>query len=727
MKPEIKKFIKIFSISLGVGVLFLAIVFLGMIFGLWGGIDDLDIDSLVLNQNSVILYVDSQTGEEKELAQISASENRVWADIEDIPVNLQTAFIAIEDERFMQHNGFDLLRTTKATFTYLGNKIIGRDDIAFGGSTITQQLIKNITGERDQTPIRKIREISRAISLEKNMEKTDILELYLNCIYLANGCNGVQTASKVYFDKDVSELTLAECASIAGITKNPSAYDPLNNPNNNRERRKLVLSKMLELGYISQQEYDSAVAEEIVVAKKSSAATERGTTSYFVDQVISEVSKALQEKGYSETLANNLIYSGGLKIYSTCNPDVQDAVEKYYSNEKNFKTGVQSAITVVDVETGGIVGIAGGVGKKTGSLTLNRASQSPRQPGSTIKPLAAYAPAIERGVITPADIYQDVAKSYGGWTPRNYDYSYRGPVDIRTAVRRSLNTIPVSIINEMGAQVSYDFLTNNLGFTTLVESREIDGKIYSDIGLSQLALGGLTDGMTTMEMAAAYASFANGGIYHRPHSYTKVCDKEGNVILENDVPAIVAMKSSTAYIMTQMLKEVVSSGTGAGATVSRANYTAGKTGTTSENNDRWFAGYTPYYSAAIWYGYDTPQEIYVSGNPCIPAFRSIMNDAHSKLSDTSKGMSRPSDVISVSYCVTTGCRASETCPETDTYYFASGNLPGYCTSEHLEEKTEEGEEGAEGEGNETDAEGEDIPDAPLNSGETASQIVTPTE
>ncbi len=721
MNQETKKFIKIFLITMGVGLGVLALMFLGMIFGLWGGIDDLDIDNLVLNQNSVILYTDEATGEEKELSHISASENRVWVDIEDIPVNLQTAFISIEDERFMEHNGFDLLRTTKATFTYLGNKLIGKNDIAFGGSTITQQLIKNITGERDQTPIRKIREISRAISLEKKMEKTDILELYLNCIYLANGCNGVQTASRVYFDKDVSELTLAECASIAGITKNPSAYDPLNNPNNNKSRRGLVLGKMLELGYISKQDYETAMAEEIEVAKESSKIEERGTTSYFVDQVISEVLRDLQAQGYSETLASNLIYSGGLKIYSTCNPDVQNAVEKYYSDESNFKTGVQSAITVVDVSTGGIVGIAGGVGKKTGSLTLNRASQSPRQPGSTIKPLSAYAPAIERGVITPADIYQDVAKTYGGWTPRNYDHAYRGPVDIRSAVRRSLNTIPVSIINEMGAQVSYDFLTQNLGFTTLVESRDIDGKIYSDIGLSQLALGGLTDGVTTTEMAAAYASFANGGIYHKPHSYTKVCDKEGNIILSTNIVGITAMKPSTAFIMTQMLKEVVSGGTGGGAAVSRANYTAGKTGTTSDNNDRWFAGYTPYYSAVIWYGYDTPQEIQVSGNPCIPAFRTIMNEAHSKLSSTSKGISRPSDVISVTYCTATGYRASEKCKETDSYYFLSSNVPKYCTDEHIEE-TEEAE-GEEAEGEETESE-ETEPQAPtVNS----SQIVTPTE
>lgn len=710
MKPYTKKFLKIFIISLLVITLVLGVALGGAVLGFWGGIDGLDIEALTLNQNTQIVYLDPDTGEEKVLQRINAAENRDWVNIENIPEDLQNAFIAIEDERFMEHRGYDILRTTKATLTYIGNKLLGKSGASLGGSTITQQLIKNITGDNDRTPMRKIREISRASALEKQLEKEEILELYLNCIYLSRGCNGVQTAAKKYFDKDVSELTLAECASIAGITQNPAAYDPIANPKDNKKRQELVLGKMLELGYISQEEYAEAVEEELAVVETASGEGDTNTNSYFVDQVICEVLEDLKEMGYSETLAHKIVYSSGAKIYSTYNPHVQKAVEDYYENEKNFpNSGVQSAITVVDVRTGGVVGIAGGIGEKNASLTLNRASQSPRQPGSSIKPIAAYAPAVENNKITPGSIFADESKSYGGWTPRNYDHSYRGNVDVASAVRSSLNTVPVEIIDRMGAQVSYDFLVDKLGITTLVERREVDGKIYSDIGLSQLALGGLTDGVTTYEMAAAYAPFANGGIYYKPHTYTEVRDKEGNVILSPDRSGRIAMKKSTAYTMTGMLREVVSSGTGAGATVSGPKYTAGKTGTTSDNKDRWFVGYTPYYSAAIWYGYDTPKEIYVSGNPCIPAFRSIMNSAHSALSDRGRYIDN-NGLIAISCCTHSAMRATGDCPHTTLSYFDSDDLPAYCNSSHkgfltlTPEEEEEEEEGTEAEGEDEETE-----------------------
>lgn len=705
MKHYVGRFFKIFAITIASFILVAIIALAGAIFGLWGSIDELDVETLTLNRNSVIVYTDPETGEEKELQRVESAENREWIDIEKIPVNLQNAFIAIEDERFMEHSGFDFLRTTKATLTYIGNKLIGKSGASLGGSTITQQLIKNVTGENDQTPVRKIREISRAVALEKELDKSQILELYLNCIYLSRGCNGVQTASRTYYGKNVSELTLAECASIAGITQNPAAYDPISNPDNNKWRQELVLGKMLELEYITQSEYDAAIAEQLDVLDADEADMGRGkTNSYFVDQIITDVQKDLQAQGYSETLASKMVYSGGLKIYTSYKPEIQEIVEEYYSNANNFPgSGVQSAITVIDVQTGQIVGIAGGIGEKNASLTLNRASSSPRQPGSTIKPIAAYAPALENNVITPGSVYEDQPRTYNGWTPRNYDYSYRGKVDVRRAVRSSLNTIPVEIIDDMGAQKSYDFLTQKLGFTTLVQSRDVNGKIYSDIGLSQLALGGLTDGMTTVEMAAAYSAFANGGIYYKPHTYTEVRDSEGNILLANDTSGQVAMKASTAFLMTQMLREVVTSGTGGGAAVSGVSYTAGKTGTTSDNNDRWFVGYTPYYAAAIWYGYDIPKEIYASGNPCIPVFRNIMNDIHRTLDDTSRRMSVPDDVVYISYCTYTGLRASGGCP-TDSFYFSRDNIPRYCGSTHPgyepeeEEKEEEGEGDEEGDG-----------------------------
>lgn len=683
MKHYVKKFIKIFIITFILFAFAVCTAFGGAVLGYWGSFDDFDVESLTLNQNSVIVYDDPNTGEEVELQKINASENREWVGIQEIPENLQKAFISIEDERFMEHKGYDLPRTFKATFVWMWGKVTGKKGASFGGSTITQQLIKNVTGENDQTPVRKIREISRAVAVEKQMDKNQILEMYLNCIYLSHGCNGVKTAAETYFGKEVKDLTLAECASIAGITQNPAAYDPIDNPDNNKKRQQTVLTKMKELGYITEDEFDTALNEELKIKKDGSGDKDKiQTNSYFVDQVIADVIRDLQVMGYSENLANKIVYGGGVKIKAAYNPEIQEIVEKYYSKESNFYgSGIQSAITVIDVKTGQVVGIAGGIGEKTASLTLNRASQAPRQPGSTIKPIAAYAPALEYGEITPCSVYEDEAKSYNGWVPRNYDYSYRGSVDVRTALRKSLNTTPVEIIDDMGAQKSYDFLTQKLGVTTLVQSKEINGKIYTDVGLSQLALGGLTDGMTTLEMAAAYSSFANGGVYNKPYTYINVTDKNGNVIIESDRSSSVAMNESTAYIMTQMLKDVVSSGTGVGAAVSNASYTAGKTGTTSENNDRWFVGYTPYYAAAVWYGYDTPKEIQVSSNPCIPVFRSIMTSAHNTLSDRSRRDVRPDDVITVNYCAYTGLRASSSCPAV-SYYCGTENTPAYCSGSH---------------------------------------------
>ena len=684
MKHYIKKFLLIFSITLIIGLLVAGIAFGGAVMGYWGGAEGLDIDSLTLQQNSDIVYTDKKTGEEVVLHSLSSNENRVWVDIDKTPVYLQNAFVSIEDERFYDHNGFDIKRTAKATFTWLGNKITGKSGSAsLGGSTITQQLIKNITGDNDQTPARKIKEISRAVSLEKQMDKDQILELYLNCIYLSHGCNGVQTASRTYFGKDVSQLSLAECASIAAITQHPSLYDPIDNPEKNTERRNVVLGKMFELGYISQDEYNSAASEVLKTVDSSASGSDSdktGATSYFVDQVILDVLRDLQNQGYSKALANRILYSGGVKIYTDYDPEVQGIVEEYYKNTKNFPdSSAQSAIVVIDTKTGRIAGIAGGIGEKEGSLTLNRAT-SPRQPGSSIKPISVYAPAIDNGTIAPGSVIEDKAKSYNGWTPRNSDYKYRGPVDIRRAVRTSLNTVPVEILSKMGVQTSYDFLTKKLGISTLVESREINGQIFTDLGYSQLALGGLTDGATTLEMAASYCIFPNEGVYNRPYTYTEVKDKDGNVIVASDRTSHEAISSSTAYIMSQMLKEVVDSGTGVGAAVSSGNFTAGKTGSTTENKDRWFVGFTPNYAAAIWYGYDTPKEINLSYNPCVPVFRNIMSKVD-KTAASKGSITKPSGVVQINYCSYTGMRATSNCPSF-SYYGASDNMPKYCTGKH---------------------------------------------
>ncbi len=729
MKQTVKKFLLIFSLTLLIGLIILGIIFAGAVFGLWGG-GDIDVDGLTMHQNTTLYYLDPETGEEKVLDTIASQENRVWVDLKDTPKHLQQAFVAIEDERFYEHNGYDIRRTAKATLSWIGKKITGRSGAAsLGGSTITQQLVKNITGERDQTAARKIQEISRATAIEKKLSKDEILELYLNCIYLSQGINGVQTAADLYFDKNVKDLSLAECASIAGITQFPSLYDPFVNPDKNKERQEIVLGKMLELGYIDQAEYEKAKKEPLKFAKpKGNADTEEirpeGITSYFVDQVIRDVIEGLKEKGYTAKLAEKMLYSGGLKIYTTCNPLAQKTLEEYYAKTSNFPNeGIQSAMAITDVKTGAVVGIVGGIGKKEGSLTLNRAT-SPRQPGSTIKPVAVYAPAIEKGLITPASVYVDKETSYGEWTPRNYDHSYRGSVSVRSALRSSLNTIPVQILNEMGAEEGYNFLSKKLGITTLVKSRKIDGKVYSDIGLSQLALGGLTDGVTAIEMAAAFSAFANDGFYHTPYTYTEVKDKEGKVILTSKRQSWQAMKPSTAFVMHKMLQEVVSSGTGGGASISGFQ-TAGKTGTTSDNNDRWFIGYTPYYSAAVWYGYDIPKEISVSGNPCIPVFRNIMTTIHSKMDLEHRDVERPDDVISLSYCPLTGKQHTEECPtEPDSFYFVKGNTPGSCTSDHADYVPPEEEEGEGEEGEDT--EGAENGDGTSTPGTGAGTSSTPT-
>lgn len=697
MKHYVKRFLLIFSITLLIGLLLFGVLLCGAVFGYWGNVDDLDLESLTLRQNSSIVYIDPDSGEEKELQSLNQKENRVWVDLKDTPENLRYAFVSIEDERFYEHHGFDLKRTAKATMTWVFDKITRRSGGAsLGGSTITQQLIKNITGEDDQTPARKIREISRAVALEKEMDKDQILELYLNCIYLSQGCSGVQTAARQYFDKDAAALSLAECASIAGITQYPSMYDPFVNPEKNKERQELVLSKMLELGHISREEYDAAVTETLHFADPNKKEEEKraasGTTSYFVDQVMRDVLNDLKKQGYSDTLANKILYSGGVRIYSTYHPRIQKILETYFENTKNFPSGgAQSAMSICDVQTGQVVGIVGGIGEKPGSLTLNRAT-SLRQPGSTIKPIGVYAPALDRGLITAGSIYNDKATSYGGWTPRNYDFRYRGKVDVRAAVRSSLNTVPVEILNKMGVQNSYDFLTQKLGLTTLVESREVDGKIYTDIGLSQLALGGLTDGTNTVEMSAAFAAFANNGIYHKPYTYTEVKDKDGNIIVSSDRSFQQAMKPSTAYIMTKLLEEVVERGTGRGAAVSGTR-TAGKTGTTSENNDRWFVGYTPNYAAAVWYGFDTPKEITTSANPCIPVFKGVMNQVQKTVTER-REIVKPDDVVSVSYCTYTGLRATSSCPS-DTFYYSKDNIPAYCGSSHPGYTPEAAEDSAE--------------------------------
>ena len=702
--PYTRIFVKFFSVTIGIGALLLLIVSVCSFLGLFGGVDDLDIEALTLDYSSQICYIDDE-GNERTYTTISSEQNRIWVDSEEIPQDMKDAFVAIEDERFFTHKGFDIRRTAKAFFVFVKNKIT-RQPTTFGGSTITQQLVKNITKQSERTAARKIREISRAVNLEKKLEKDEILELYLNSIYLSQGCNGVQAASHKFFGKPVAELNLAECASIAGITQYPSLYDPLINPEKNKEKQELVLRKMLELEYITQEEHDEAVAFELKFTEFDPDELATGViNSYFTDHIINEVMDDLVEIGYSETMASKMLYSGGLRIISTIDPNVQAAAEEVFENKENFpntagENHAQASILIMDPYTGGIKGLVGGIGKKTGNLVLNRATQTLRQPGSTIKPIGVYAPAFEKGIINPADIYQDKAISYGEWTPRNYDHKYSGNVSVRVALRKSLNTIPVQILDEMGADYSYNFLTRKLGITSLVKNEtNSEGKVFSDIGLSQLALGGLTHGVSVLELTAAYAPFANRGIYTEPHCYTEVYDAKGNKILSVEPEVRMAMSEQAAYVTSMLLKEVVTSGTGGGAQLASGMFTAGKTGTTSDNHDRLFVGYTPHYVASVWYGYDTPRPISAYGNPCIPAWKSVMTKINA---DKEKISPRtPVGVKYASYCTLTGDLPGEYCgEEVSSCWFITDNMPKkVCKNKHkpkeeekIEGETEEPEE-----------------------------------
>lgn len=625
------------------------------------------IDGFTLDQTSVIYYEDPKTGQDVVLRKLYGGANRTWVKYEDIPKNLIHACIAIEDKRFEDHQGVDWVTTLKACV----KMFLGRGEA--GGSTITQQLVKNITGRDEVTVRRKLVEIFSALELEKKYTKKQIMELYLNVIALGENCEGVESASQVYFGKSVSELDLAECAALIGITNNPSIYDPYINADKNKERQVIILDQMLEQKYITQEQHDTAVAEELVLHNASGEASgDEDYYSYFEDQVINDVVRDLSEKtGYDQTIVRKMLMTGGYKIYSTLNPDVQAAVEEVYQNLDNIpKTAssqqLQSGIVIIDNKTGDVVAVAGGVGEKQGSLILNRATQSYLSPGSTIKPVSVYAPALELGLITPATVMDDTPYSFTDarhW-PKNSDSIYRGLMNINEAVGLSINTIPVKLVAQMTPEYSFEFAKEKMGLSTLVSSYvNAAGDTFSDVDLAPLAMGGLTKGVTVKAMAQAYATFANEGVYREARTYTKVVDSDGKVVLDNTQQSHVAMKDMTAWYITYMLENTVESGTGTAAQI--ANMTvAGKTGTTTSDFDRWFAGYTPYYTGVVWCGYDDPEEVVLtdsSTNPAIVLWQKVMEQVHDGLPN--KEFNKPTNVVECTVCRDSGLLMTDACRE----------------------------------------------------------------
>lgn len=628
-----------------------------------------------LKLTSTMYYTD-ENGQEQEYLTISSDENRVWVPFEKIPKNLLNATVAIEDKRFYSHHGVDWIRTANGVLKmFTGGSVQG-------GSTLTQQLIKNITGENQTTVKRKITEIFRALEFDKKYSKDTTLEWYLNYIYFGERCYGIYTASYMYFGKDVTELSLAQCASLIGIPNNPSRYDPYLNKDKevtndmaNRKRAKTILWAMFDQEFISEEEYDAACAEvDTMVFVQGNDGNTVNTTTYnwYQDQVITDVVNDLMEEyGWSKRVALDTVYYGGLSIYTNVDRRIQDIVDSVYSDTENLpyvsNSGqpMQSGIVVVD-HAGKVVALSGGIGEKTGSRVWNRASDTKRPPGSSIKPLAIYAPAMEMGLLNPNSIVDDVPyQELGGkpWPVNAYGYYY-GRAGLRFALAQSSNTVAVRVLGDMVTpEASFNFLENRFGITSLIRETWINDKKFSDQDLAPLALGGLTNGVSPYEMAAAYAAFPSMGHYVPPTTYSKVVDAEGTVLLDNSDKGEYILKESTAYYMTELLKEVVSSrGTGGSAALSGMPV-AGKTGTTTDEKDLWFVGYTPYYTAAVWTGYDRQERMRGVGLPTTALWKKVMSQVHEGLEY--KDFDTPSDVelVTASYCLDSGMKPGPYCSE----------------------------------------------------------------
>ena len=681
---------------------------------------DWSLEDYVSEKTSFMHYVDSN-GDIQLLQQIFTTTDRQWVSIDEIPQSLIDATVAIEDKRFYEHQGVDWITTVKACL----NMFFGGDD-QFGGSTITQQLVKNTTGEKSVTVQRKVMEIFRAQICERDYHKDVILEQYLNRIYLGRGCYGVKSAAAEYFGKELQNLTPAECAALISITNNPSLFNPYSESvymykgeerdgaGRNRYRQLNVLSEMHNQGYLTQEEYDEAVAQEMVF-KSGIADEDRWTVcentecgyegvrssftgegnsycpqcgnltsvntsasqyiySWFVDAVIVDVASYLAEKDGKvwddlSTVERELylerIQKGGYHIYTTLDMDVQKQVDAVYQNEANFpdnysRNQLQSGIVVIDNRTGDVVALSGGVGEKDTFLDYNRATQAKLQTGSSQKPISVYAPGFESGAITPATVLKDLPVTYnGGHWPKNDNRLYQYARTVYQGIVSSVNTISVRTLDKIGDEYGYSFAKYNFGQNHLVENYEAsNGEIKSDIGRAPLALGALTLGATVREMSAAYATFANDGVHREPRTFTKVYDSDGRLIIDNEQDSRKILSDKTVNYMNYCLYNAANHGTG-GAAIFGGQSIAGKTGTTSSNRDRWFCGYTAHYTAAVWCGFDQPEEIEVGANPAAQVWRKVMQPIHNGLPN--QGLFNGNAFRTVGICLDSGKIATAAC------------------------------------------------------------------
>ena len=588
---------------------------------------DLDLNDFTLNQSSTIYYQDAN-GAWKELTTFYDSEDRIWVDGDEIPQHMKDALVAIEDKRFYKHKGVDWFRTAHAAL----NMFTGGS--TFGGSTITQQLIKNLTQQDDITVQRKLLEIFQALDFEKDYDKEEILEWYLNAVYFGEGCYGVQTAAQTYFGKDAKDLSVAEAAAIVGITNLPTYYDPFYSVENNKARQEDVLREMYKQGYLEKDEYEQAKAEELDFVRGENEPSRATPYSYYEEVVISDVISDLAEaKGISREAARRLVYNAGYEIYACIDMDMQAKVDAIYTNldalpkaRNGTSSQLQSGIVIIDQYTGEIKALCGGTGEKTISFGLNRATKTTRPPGSSIKPIAVYGPAVEYGLISPSTLVLDaddehVKLSHTSWYPKNSPNTYDGIITILTALQKSKNTVSAQIMDKLTPSASYDFLTSRLGIVSLIDA---------DADYAALALGQPHYGITVREMAQAYTALANDGTFTYARSYSMVKDRDGKIILDNQPRTQTAFSQNTARTMTYMLQNAATYGTGYESRLSNMPV-AGKTGTTTDNRDRWFCGYTPYYTCAVWTGYDTPEYMSFSGNPATQIWQMVMESIHKDL------------------------------------------------------------------------------------------------
>ena len=645
-------------------------------------IADLSMDDFPLGENSIMYYLDKNTGEYKEMTTLLSVTKSTWVKYDEMPEYLKQAAVAIEDKRFWTHPGVDWRRTAKAVLAMFTGQDIQ------GGSTITQQLIKNRTQYSETTVKRKITEIVRALRFTQNNSKEDTITWYLNIIPLGGKCEGVGAAAYEYFGKPVSQLTLAECASLISITNNPSLYGPyspavVENPRNgemwdarrwNKWRQENVLYLMLEQGKISQEEYDEAVAQELVFVRGEDEEAETTIYSWYEETVRSDVRSDLMEQtGMSEKWVDQLLAQGGLRIYTCMDPKIQAIAEEVYTNRENLnypsKSGqeMQSSITVIDNQTGDVVAIVGQFGEKKVNLGSNYANTSKRQPGSSFKPLSVYSPALELGKVSPITVFDDYPyddrTGPKGWPTNAGNNSYGGRTTIRTGLAKSLNTVAVRVLTDLVTpQVSFDFVQDRYHIDLVEAVQGRNGTISSDIDVSPMSMGGLTYGVSTREMANAYAVFPCNGVYTKARTYTKVTqlvDGREVTILDNTHTQEPVIKDTTAYYINSMLQGVLNSGGTASGHGLSGMHNAGKTGTTNDAYDRWFVGYTPYYTAAVWTGYPKNERLSGTTNRALELWEKVMGPVHEGLED--KSFPAPEGLKPVSYCLDSGMRATEYC------------------------------------------------------------------